>query len=95
MGTQNLTHAYITQYFPPVVKSTMMGWGLAVGRTGGLLGPLVGGILLSYRATLFQSFLAFAVPCLISALAVALIQEQYGYNTRGRSDTPVHPNIPL
>ncbi|MBP2650454.1 MAG: pcaK 1 [Firmicutes bacterium] len=81
MGTQNLTHAYITQYFPPTVKSTMMGWGLALGRTGGLLGPLVGGVLLSFKATLFQSFFAFAVPCLISALAVVLVQDRYGYNT--------------
>ncbi|MBP2654089.1 MAG: pcaK 1 [Firmicutes bacterium] len=91
MGTQNLTHAYIAQYFPPTVKSTMMGWGLALGRAGGLLGPLVGGVLLAMKATLFQSFLAFAIPCLISAVAIALVQEQYGYNTSRvkRSDRPI------
>ena len=37
-GAQNVTHAYVAQYFPPAVKSTMMGWGLSVGRFGGLLG---------------------------------------------------------
>ena len=94
MGIQNLTHAYISLYFPPAVKSTMMGWGLSIGRTGGLLGPIVGGVLLSLHATLFVSFLAFAVPCLISALAVYFIQDQYAYMTHwakapAAGETPV------
>jgi len=81
MGAQNMTHAYISLYFPPAVKSTMMGWGLSVGRTGGLLGPIVGGILLSRHVTQFQSFLAYAVPCLVSALAIFFIQDRFAYNT--------------
>jgi AAHS family benzoate transporter-like MFS transporter len=87
MGTQNLVHSYVALYFPPTVKSTMMGWGLSVGRTGGLLGPIVGGLLLSMHVTLFQSFLAFALPCLVSALAVFLVQDQYAFNREySRSD---------
>jgi MFS transporter, AAHS family, benzoate transport protein len=82
MGAQNVTHAYVAQYFPPAVKSTMMGWGLSVGRFGGLLGPLVGGILLNFRATQFISYLAFAVPCLVSALAIALVQDRFAFNAR-------------
>jgi AAHS family benzoate transporter-like MFS transporter len=81
MGAQSMTHAYIALYFPPPVKSTMLGWGLSVGRTGGLLGPIVGGILLSRHVTQFQSYLAFALPCLLSATAVFFIQDQYAYNT--------------
>ncbi len=82
MGAQNVTHAYVAQYFPPAVKSTMMGWGLSVGRFGGLLGPLVGGILLNFRATQFVSYLAFAVPCLVSALAIASVQDRFAFNAR-------------
>jgi AAHS family benzoate transporter-like MFS transporter len=81
MGTQNMTHAYISLYFPPPVKSTMMGWGLSVGRFGGLLGPIVGGILLSRHATQFQSYLAFALPALVSALAIFFIQDQHAYSS--------------
>lgn len=81
-GVQNVTHAYIAQYFPPAVKSTMMGWGLSVGRFGGLLGPLVGGVLLSFHSTLFVSYLAFALPCLISALAIAFVQDRFAFNKR-------------
>ena len=82
MGAQNATHAYVAQYFPPAVKSTMMGWGLSVGRFGGLLGPLVGGLLLSLHAPLLVSYLAFAVPCLISALAVTFVQDRFAFNRK-------------
>ena len=81
MGAQNLTHAYISLYFPPAVKSTMMGWGLSIGRFGGLLGPIAGGVLLSMHVSQLESFLAFAVPCLISAIAILFIQDRYAYDT--------------
>lgn len=81
-GVQNVTHAYIADYFPPAVKSTMMGWGLSVGRFGGLLGPIAGGLLLNIHATQFVSYLAFAAPCLVSALAITFVQDRYGFNRR-------------
>ena len=81
-GAQNVTHAYVAQYFPPAVKSTMMGWGLSVGRFGGLLGTLAGGILLNFHATQFVSYLAFAVPCLISLLAITLVQDRFAFSAR-------------
>jgi AAHS family benzoate transporter-like MFS transporter len=94
MGAQNMTHAYVSLYFPPPVKSTMMGWGLSVGRTGGLLGPIVGGVLLYRHATPFQSYLAFALPCLISAVAVFFIQDRYAFNTHWAKG-PGIPDPPL
>jgi AAHS family benzoate transporter-like MFS transporter len=81
-GALNVTHAYVAQYFPPAVKSTMMGWGLSVGRFGGLLGTLAGGILLNFGATQFVSYLAFAVPCLISLLAITLVQDRFAFSAR-------------
>jgi AAHS family benzoate transporter-like MFS transporter len=80
MGAQNLTHAYIAQYFPPRVKSTMMGWGLSIGRFGGLFGPIVGGVLITLHAIQFVSYLAFAAPLLISALAIAFVQDRFAFN---------------
>ncbi|QDR81181.1 MFS transporter [Sporomusa termitida] len=82
MGAQNVTHGYVTQYYPPTVRTTMMGWGLGLGRFGGLLGPIAGGTLLSMKVTLFQSFLWFAVPGLIAGSAIAFVQNRYGYANR-------------
>ncbi len=82
MGAQNVTHGYIAQYYPPAVRATMMGWGLGLGRFGGLLGPIVGGMLLSMKVTLFQNFLCFAVPGLIAGTAIALVQDKYSYTKR-------------
>ncbi len=82
MGAQNVTHAYVAQYYPPAVKSTMMGWGLSVGRFGGLLGALAGGILLNFHATQFVSYLAFALPCLISLLGITLVQDRFAFSAR-------------
>jgi AAHS family benzoate transporter-like MFS transporter len=79
-GVQNVTHAYIAEYFPPAVKSTMMGWGLSVGRFGGLLGPIAGGVLLNMHVPQVVSYLAFAVPCLISAVAIVLVQDRFAFN---------------
>ncbi|SDF00339.1 MFS transporter [Sporomusa acidovorans] len=82
MGAQNVTHGYIAQYYPPAVRATMMGWGLGLGRFGGLLGPIVGGMLLSMKVSLFQNFLCFAIPGLIAGTCIALIQDKYSYASR-------------
>ena len=37
VGTQNLTHSYTSQFYPITMRSTALGWALAVGRIGGIL----------------------------------------------------------
>ena len=76
VGTQNLTHSYTSQYYPITMRSTALGWALAVGRIGGILGPTIGGILLASNLTLQLNFLIFAIPGVIAALAVFLANQQ-------------------
>ena len=76
VGTQNLTHSYTSQFYPITMRSTALGWALAVGRIGGILGPTIGGILLSSSLTLQLNFLIFAIPGVIAALAVFLANQQ-------------------
>lgn len=92
-GAMNVTHTYISQYFPPHVKSTAMGWGLGLSRFGGMCGPLVGGFLLAMKATLFQTLLALGTASLIAAIAIFLIQDKYGNLTRpaDREETNLTP----
>ena len=70
MGTQNLTNAYISQYYPASIRSTGLGWASGIGRIGGILGPTIGGVLLASSLELQLNFLVFAIPGLIAALAI-------------------------
>jgi len=76
VGTQNLAHSYTSQFYPITMRSTALGWALAVGRIGGMLGPTLGGILLALHLTLKLNFLIFAIPGVIAALAIFLANHQ-------------------
>lgn len=71
---QIFANAYAAQYYPTNARSTGVGWGLGVGRIGAIIGPLLGGILLTADIPLYGNFLAFAIPGLIAAVAVSLVR---------------------
>lgn len=77
-GTQIITNAYVSQYYPSGIRSTGVGWELGIGRIGGILGPTLGGLLLSAQLPLQYNFLAFAIPSIIGGIAIFLVQDQYG-----------------
>ena len=76
-GTQIVANSYVSQYYPVEMRSTGIGWALGMGRIGGIVGPMLGGILLSQHLSLRSNFLVFAVPCIISAVAISFVQEKY------------------
>ncbi|WP_244525394.1 aromatic acid/H+ symport family MFS transporter [Bacillus sp. 166amftsu] len=80
-GTQINTNSYVSQFYPSGIRSTGVGWELGVGRIGGILGPTLGGFLLSSQLPLQFNFMAFAIPCIIGAIAIWLVQEKYGQTT--------------
>ncbi|MGE7185376.1 hypothetical protein ACQKKK_15640 [Peribacillus sp. NPDC006672] len=43
IGAQNLVQAYVSQYYPPNIRSTALGVASGIGRIGGMLGPILGG----------------------------------------------------
>lgn len=76
-GTQIITNAYVSQYYPNEIRSTGVGWALGIGRIGGILAPTFCGILLDMKLSLQVNFLAFAIPCIIAAIAIWFIQEKF------------------
>jgi AAHS family benzoate transporter-like MFS transporter len=76
-GTQIVMNAYVSQYYPNEIRSTGVGWELGIGRIGGMLGPTLGGLLLNSQLPLQVNFLAFAIPCIVSAIAILLVREKY------------------
>ena len=73
IGTQIVNLAYAGQFYPMAVRSTGLGWALGVGRIGAILAPIVIGVLVGMAMPLQQNFMAIAIPALIAAIAISLI----------------------
>ncbi len=73
IGTQIVTYAYVGQFYPMAIRSTGIGFASGVGRSGAILAPIVIGALVASALPLQQNFIAIAIPAVIAAVAVAMI----------------------
>lgn len=73
IGTQIVTNAYVSQFYPMAIRSTGLGWALGIGRTGAILAPVLIGALVGMNLPLQSNFLAIALPALIAAATIALV----------------------
>jgi len=87
IGTQIILYAYVAQYYPMEIRSTGIGWTTGVGRMGSVVGPMLGGLILTLSLPLQQNFLAFAIPALICVFAILLVKERHGAQQALRLDT--------
>jgi len=71
-GAQAGLNALSATFYPTSIRSTGVGWALGVGRTGSIVGPIFGGIMVSHNWTLQQIFFAGAIPALLAAVAIVL-----------------------
>jgi len=69
-GAQIGLNAVTANAYPTAVRSTGIGWALGVGRIGSILGPTIGGALLTLGWTPQALLLTAIAPALIAALAV-------------------------
>ena len=69
-GAQAGLNVLSAMYYPTVIRSTGVGWALGVGRIGSIIGPIIGGVMLSMQWTPQQIFMAGAVPAICAAVAV-------------------------
>ncbi|CAM8672403.1 MFS transporter [Sphingobium sp.] len=70
LGAQINFPAMMVELFPPPVRGAGSGIGMAVGRLGSIIGPLLGGALVAAKLPETRLFLAAAVPALLAALAM-------------------------
>ena len=75
IGTQIVTYAYAGQFYPMAIRSTGIGFASGVGRSGAILAPIVIGTLVGMALPLQLNFMAIAIPAVIAAVAVAMINQ--------------------
>jgi AAHS family 4-hydroxybenzoate transporter-like MFS transporter len=73
IGAMSNLPALSVYYYPASVYGTGVGLVMAVGRLGSIVGPLVGGYLVSARVGWDRLFLLAALPALTAAFALALV----------------------
>ncbi|MDB5652296.1 MAG: 4-hydroxybenzoate transporter [Hyphomicrobiales bacterium] len=67
MGGQTTLIVLAGAFYPTFIRATGVGWGLGIGRTGAIVGPLVGGAMLASQWRPEQIFQLAAIPPVIVA----------------------------
>ena len=70
VGGQTAVNALSATYYPTDLRATGIGAGLGIGRIGAIIGPVVGGVLMSRHLPSQKLFLVAAVPALVSAVVM-------------------------
>ncbi len=73
IGTTIVLNAWTARHYPAASRATALGWTLAVGRLGAIMGPVYGGLILDSGLGLDANFYAFAIPALAGAVLVLLV----------------------
>ena len=88
-GAQNSANAIAATRYPTAMRSSGIGWALSIGRTGQIIGPLIGGLLLSLHWDTREILYVIAVPSVVAATAAFFLsgaarQIQFGMTSEAR-----------
>ncbi|MCG8442505.1 MAG: MFS transporter [Caulobacterales bacterium] len=83
VGTQFGLNALAVSLYPTTLRSTGLGWALAIGRIGAILGPIIVGAALARGLATAHIFLAAAAPALACIAAVILLARLSHPSARG------------
>jgi AAHS family 4-hydroxybenzoate transporter-like MFS transporter len=87
VGGQIAANALAATFYPTSVRATGVGWALGIGRVGSIVGPLVGGALLTAKWSTGSVFMAAATAALCAALAAFCLSRIVGLSGgRGVAD---------
>ena len=90
VGAQGGANATAATYYPASIRSTGVGWALGIGRIGSIIGPLLGGMMVSLHWSTPDLFSFVAVPEFLAAtvaLAVALLHVRFGTHGQVRDSS--------
>lgn len=70
VGAQFGCNALAASVYPTAIRATGLGWALGIGRIGAIVGPLVGGLLLSRQWPPHDIIRMALFPALVASLAI-------------------------
>jgi len=69
-------YAVAARMYPTEFRTTGVGWAIGIGRTGGIFGPAMGGILIGMGLSLSTNFLIYAVPTVLAGVMTLFISSK-------------------
>lgn len=95
IGVQNISNAFVSQFYRPEVRSTGVGAAMAFDRTGGIFAPTFVGILLTMNLSAQMNFTLIGTAALVGGIAILFVQEKYTHYRQGEATetTPVPPVV--
>ena len=75
VGLQNMSNAYVAEYYSVDVRAAALGSTMAFGRIGSIVAPTYMGILLTFEFQPQFNFLAIGIAAILGAIAMSFIRE--------------------
>ncbi|GAB3999835.1 MFS transporter [Nocardioides marmoraquaticus] len=72
-SAQVLVYAFVGHLYPPEVRGTALGLAAGVGRVGAIVGPFLGGALVSLGIAYPWGFYAFALAAVLAVVALSTV----------------------
>jgi AAHS family benzoate transporter-like MFS transporter len=72
-SAQVLVYAFVGHLYPPEIRGTALGMAAGVGRVGAIVGPFLGGAMVTAGIAYPWGFYAFAVAALLAVAALATV----------------------
>lgn len=85
IGVQNISNAFVSQFYRPEVRSTGVGAAMAFGRVGGIFAPTFVGILLTMNLSAQMNFTLIGTAALIGGIAILFVQEKHAFYSPGKA----------
>ncbi|WP_066248902.1 MFS transporter [Neobacillus drentensis] len=76
LGAWGGLYAYTPEQYPTIIRGTGSGMAAAVGRVGGVLGPLLVGNLVARQVSISTIFMIFCIAVLIGAMTVFVLGKE-------------------
>ncbi|QMU21471.1 MFS transporter [Gordonia rubripertincta] len=86
IGTQVLIYGFVSNFYPTEARGAGVAWCAGFGRLGGIVGPVIGGLLIGAGISSGTAFYLFAGIALAGAAATLMVVEP-----KPETSTPVAP----